>query len=74
MNGTTGATTETFARSGADDSVYIGEIGMGLQYTRGIFFGRGGWEGQYWHSAGGPTTTDTDIGLLGLTLTLGLNY
>jgi hypothetical protein len=74
VDGTTGVTTETFARSGADDSVYIGEIGMGLQYDRGIFYGRAGMEGQYWHSAGGPTTTDTDIGLLGLTLTLGLNY
>ena len=74
VDGATGATTETYVRGGSDNSIYVGEIAMGLQYDHCNFFGRAGFEGQYWHSAGGPTTTDTDIGLFGLVLTLGLNY
>ena len=74
VDGNTGAITETFTRTTADESLFIGEVGLGLQYTRGKYFGRGGWEGQYWQNAGGPTTNDGDFGLHGLSLTLGLNY
>ena len=73
-DGNTGALTETFTRRDADTAIYIAEVGMGLQYTRGIFFGRTGWEGQWWANAGGPTTTNGDLGLHGISLTLGINY
>lgn len=70
----TNAVTETFTRSGADNSLYIAEVGLGLQYNHGIFYARGGYEGQYWHGVGGPTTNQGNMGLHGLSLTLGLNY
>lgn len=73
-DGATGEITETFVRNSADSTVYIAEVGLGLQYTRGIFYARGGWEGQYWADAGNPTTTNGDLALQGLSLTLGLNY
>ena len=66
--------TETFTRNGADNSLYIAELGLGVQYTRGCFFGRGGWEGQYWSGTGGPTTNDGNLGLHGLSFMLGFNY
>jgi hypothetical protein len=66
--------TETYTRNGADNSLYIAELGLGVQYTRGCFFGRGGWEGQYWSGTGGPTTNDGNLGLHGLSFMLGFNY
>ncbi len=74
VDGTTNLITESYTRNGADNSLYIAELGLGLQYTRGCFFGRGGWEGQYWSGTGGPTTNQGNLGLHGLSLMLGYNY
>lgn len=65
---------ETYTRNDTDASLYIAELGLGVQYTRGCFFGRAGWEGQYWNGVGGPTSNTGNMGLQGLSLMLGMNY
>ncbi len=65
---------ESFVRNDSNNSLYIAELGLGVQYTRGCFFGRGGWEGQYWAGAGGPITNSGSLGLHGLSFMLGFNY
>ncbi len=56
----------------------IGEIGLGIQYSRSIncdrslVFVRAGYEGQVWFDAGGPLSTTGDLGLEGLVLSFGI--
>jgi hypothetical protein len=55
----------------------IGELEFGLQYSRSwgrgaALFVRGGYEGQIWWGAGGPTDTDSNLGLDGISLSLGV--
>lgn len=65
-------------RDNVDESLAIGELGLGLQWTGSWLYNtdlfiRGGWEGQYWHGAGNANTTTGNMGLEGLTLALGLS-
>jgi hypothetical protein len=60
-----------------DDILSIGEIELGIQYSRpwgesAVVFVRGGYEGQVWWGAGGPTDTDSNLGLDGISLSLGI--
>ncbi|MEZ6048823.1 MAG: Lpg1974 family pore-forming outer membrane protein [Planctomycetaceae bacterium] len=62
-----------------DESLAIGELGLGLQYTMMMgcdweLFCRGGYEAQLWWDAGGPLNTQGDMALHGLTLALGFNH
>lgn len=62
-----------------DDSLAIGELGMGLQYSvlgwsdcEWIF--RAGYEGQLWLDAGGPIRTQGDMALHGLSFGVGFTH
>ncbi|MEX2286201.1 MAG: Lpg1974 family pore-forming outer membrane protein [Planctomycetaceae bacterium] len=61
-----------------DEVMTIGEIGLGIQYSRSIMddrslvFVRGGYEAQVWFDAGGPLSTTGDLGLEGLVLAFGI--
>ncbi|MDH3719669.1 MAG: Lpg1974 family pore-forming outer membrane protein [Planctomycetota bacterium] len=60
-----------------DDILSIGEIELGLQFSRpwgdsAVVFIRGGYEGQVWWGAGGPTDTASNLGLDGVSLSLGI--
>jgi hypothetical protein len=60
-----------------DDILSIGETELGLQYSHpwresAVLFVRGGYEGQVWWGAGGPTDTDSNMGLDGISLSLGI--
>ncbi|MBW3596337.1 MAG: hypothetical protein KY475_03570 [Planctomycetes bacterium] len=74
---TTGGLVFTERRHDVDETLAIGEVALGLQWTgAGIyntdFFVRSGWEGQYWNGAGNANSTEGDMGLQGLTLAIGL--
>lgn len=67
---------ETYERSGSE-LLAVGEIEFGLEYSRwlkynALAFIRGGWEGQIWWDAGGPTSTTGDMGLQGLNVSFGI--
>ncbi|HYW78349.1 MAG TPA: hypothetical protein VE890_02195 [Thermoguttaceae bacterium] len=59
-----------------DEVMSIGEIGIGLEYTRsmsflGLFTVRAGYEGQVWYEAGSPSNVSGDLGFEGFNVKLG---
>ncbi len=67
----------TDQRADADEVTCIGGFGIGLQYGGGLtraarMAARFGYEFQVWTDAGGPNTSDGDVGFHGFTATLAL--
>lgn len=59
------------------DSMGIGEIQLGIEWSRCLSIGghlavQGLWEGQLWTGAGGPWGQADDMGLMGFTLGVGI--
>jgi hypothetical protein len=52
----------------------IAELGLGLQYGTDALFGRVGWEGQFWHNAGGTIAPRGNLALQGLSLAFGCRF
>lgn len=63
-----------YARDGADDLISVGELGLGVQADFGSLFIRGGYEGQIWWNAGGPNDGVGDMGLHGVSVSVGLDF
>lgn len=63
-----------YTRSGADEMISVGELGIGLQADLGALFIRGGYEGQIWWNAGSPNEGIGDMGLHGFNVSAGLNF
>lgn len=64
--------------SSRDDLVTVGELSVGLEWARrwygyGFFF-RAALEGQTWQGAGTPTSEDGDLGFVGTSITVGLDF
>lgn len=64
----------TYSRDGADDLISVGEVGLGVQADLGSVFIRGGYEGQIWWNAGGPVDGTGDMGLHGVSVSVGINF
>jgi hypothetical protein len=66
------------ATSGGDDILPIGEMELGIEYTRNWgrmrFFGQAAFVGQAWFGAGGPAEADGNLGLIGLSVRTGVTY
>jgi hypothetical protein len=69
-----GGMSDTSSRSGADDMISVGELGIGLQADFGSLFVRGGYEGQIWWNAGSPNEGVGDMGLHGVVISAGLSF
>ncbi len=68
----------TGVRSDIDESLAITELQIGLEFQRELasgvaVVGRVGYEGQFWHGAGGPNSTLTDLGLEGFLASVGFS-
>ena len=64
--------------SSRDDLLTVGELAVGLEWARnwygyGLFF-RAALEGQTWQGAGTPTSEEGDLGFLGTSITVGLDF
>lgn len=70
----TGAPGLTNALSTDDLHSYVGiiEIAIGVEYARGIFFTRAGWEGQLWLNSGDAAAPENDMALEGYRATFGI--
>ena len=75
----------TFAARNEQDLIPVGEMQIGLDYTRGDWFVRVGMEAQYWinggsasaqasHDGDSDSPTETDLGFLGLNVATGLSW
>ena len=69
----------TLRSSTRDDLLPIGEVQIGAEWTRRLYYGgllyfRGAFEGQYWAGVGNATSEDGNLGFLGFSATLGLNF
>lgn len=69
-----GTGDELYSRPGADDTISVGELGIGLQADLGSLFIRGGYEGQIWWNAGSPNEGIGDMGLHGVVISAGLSF
>jgi len=64
----------TISRTGVDEVISVGELGVGLQADLGPLFIRGGYEGQIWWNTGGPNGGGDGMGLHGFSIGAGLIY
>lgn len=64
----------TYSSIGGDDLISVGEVGLGVQADLGSVFIRGGYEGQIWWNAGGPVDGVGDMGLHGVSVSVGFNF
>lgn len=69
----------TLRTADRDDVLPIGELQIGGEWTRRLYYGghlyfRGAFEGQFWGGAGAATTESGDLGFLGFSASLGINF
>jgi hypothetical protein len=68
-----GSNSMSFRQIDSDKQIGIGELGLGVRYSLGIWYLQGGWEGQLWTDAGGPIRNTGDMGFHGFSLNFGFN-
>ncbi|MCH7989417.1 MAG: hypothetical protein IID46_09765 [Planctomycetes bacterium] len=68
-----GASPTSFRQNDSDKQIAIGELGIGVRYSLGVWYLQGGWEGQLWTDAGGPIRNTGDLGFQGFSLNFGFN-
>ena len=85
QDGLGGTVDDVFKTRNEQDLIPVGEMQIGLDYTRGDWFVRVGLETQYWINAGSANAqvnqddgandpSDPDMGFLGLNVATGLNW
>ena len=68
-----GVSPTSFRQNDSDKQIGIGELGIGVRYSLGVWYLQGGWEGQLWTDAGGPIRNTGDLGFQGFSLNFGFN-
>lgn len=69
----------TMRSASRNDVLPIADVQIGGEWTRRLYYGghlyfRGAFEGQFWGGAGSATTESGDLGFLGFTAALGINF